>query len=61
MPENPHDSEDLRCEDEKLSEEKENERENDAPGEDQKRRSYYYDDAHGYEIYQPDESDGEEN
>ncbi len=27
---------------------------------DQQRRSYYYDDAHGYEIYNPDEDDDEE-
>ena len=24
-------------------------------GEDQKRREYYYDDAHGYEVYKPEE------
>ena len=24
---------------------------------DQKQRGYYYDDAHGYEIYKPDEED----
>ena len=24
---------------------------------DQKRREYYYDDAHGYEKYEPDEED----
>ena len=28
---------------------------------DQKRRSYYYDDAHGYEVYNPDEEDEEED
>ena len=36
---------------------------NDAPedsdtskwSEDQKRREYYYDDAHGYEVYEPEE------
>ena len=28
--------------------------------EDQKRREYYYDDAHGYEVYEPDEEDKEE-
>jgi hypothetical protein len=28
---------------------------------DQKRRSYYYDDAHGYEVYDPDEADEEED
>ena len=26
-------------------------------GEDQKARSYYYDDAHGYETYDPDADD----
>lgn len=26
-------------------------------GEDQKNRRYYYDDSHGYEIYNPDEED----
>ena len=29
-------------------------------GEDQKRREYYYDDAHGYEVYEPDEDDKED-
>ena len=28
---------------------------------DQKKKSYYYDDAHGYEIYNPDEDEDEEN
>ncbi|MGI8786340.1 MAG: hypothetical protein ACR2HG_01080 [Pyrinomonadaceae bacterium] len=27
--------------------------------EDQKEKSYYYDDAYGYEIYNPDEDDDE--
>lgn len=27
---------------------------------DQQKRSYYYDDAHGYEIYNPDEDDDED-
>ena len=27
----------------------------------EKRRSYYYDDAHGYEIYEPDAEGDEEN
>ncbi len=31
-----------------------------AWSEDQRERGYYYDDAHGYEIYQPDEEDEEE-
>jgi hypothetical protein len=25
--------------------------------EDQKKREYYYDDAHGYEVYNPDEKE----
>ncbi|MEP6789483.1 MAG: hypothetical protein ABJB40_13675 [Acidobacteriota bacterium] len=28
--------------------------------EDQKERGYYYDDAHGYEVYEPDEDEKEE-
>ena len=28
--------------------------------EDQKRREYYYDDAHGYEVYRPEEDEKEE-
>jgi hypothetical protein len=27
---------------------------------DQQKRSYYYDDAHGYEIYKPDEDEEKE-
>lgn len=27
--------------------------------EDQKTRQYYYDDAHGYEVYKPEEDDSE--
>ncbi len=27
--------------------------------EDQKERSYYYDDAHGYEVFEPDEDEKE--
>lgn len=27
--------------------------------EDQKKREYYYDDAHGYEVYEPDEDEKE--
>ena len=29
--------------------------------EDQKERGYYYDDAHGYETYDPDEEDEEKS
>lgn len=40
------------------------EHEKDAPeeaswNEDRKNRGYYYDDAHGYEVYVPDEDDEE--
>ena len=39
--------------------------EKDAPdaaswGEDQKNHEYYYDDAHGYEIFNPDNEDEDE-
>ena len=29
--------------------------------EDQKQREYYYDDAHGYEVYEPDRDDDEDS
>jgi hypothetical protein len=29
--------------------------------EDQKKREYYYDDAHGYEVYEPEEDENEED
>jgi len=45
MPENPHDKEDL---------------EKETAEEVQKQRSYYYDDAHGYEVYAPDDDEEEE-
>ena len=59
MTENPHENEDLRPPREKLSEKKSDEEQNGAWSEDQKKRGYYYDDAHGYEIYK-DEFDNEE-
>jgi hypothetical protein len=31
----------------------------DTWSEDQKRREYYYDDAHGYEVYEPEEDEVE--
>lgn len=34
--------------------------EKDVWSEDQKKRRYYYDDAHGYEIYKPEEDDEED-
>ncbi len=40
---------------EKPSVEKEDEQDNWS--DDQREKSYYYDDSHGYEIYNPDEDD----
>ena len=34
-----------------------NEPQKDSWGKDQQNREYYYDDAHGYEVYVPDEED----
>ena len=34
--------------------------ENDSWAEDQKERGYYYDDAHGYSVYTPDDEEKEE-
>ena len=34
--------------------------ENSVQGKDLKKRSYYYDDSYGYEIYQPDEAEKRE-
>lgn len=61
MPENPHKKEDLKKKAEKSFAEQEKTGENGAAGEDQKRRSYYYDDACGYEIYDADEEETEED
>ena len=52
MPENPPDKEDLEKEDGQPAE-------NSSASDDQKTRSYYYDDACGYEIYDADEDDEE--
>ncbi|CAN5636820.1 hypothetical protein BH20ACI4_BH20ACI4_19050 [soil metagenome] len=47
-----------KCETEKKeTAEEKAEKEKDVWSEDQKNRRYYYDDAHGYEVYQPDETD----
>lgn len=61
MTENPHEKEDLPEADEKPVEEFENADENGAWSEDQKRRSYYYDDACGYEVYDAGEEEAEED
>ena len=42
-----------------IKKEKSDEREKASWAEDQKKREYYYDDAHGYEIYVPPDIDEE--
>ncbi len=60
MPEKPKD------ENETDKKSDETERETDEKNEgawsrDQREKSYYYDDAHGYEIYNPDEDEDDED
>lgn len=43
-----------------IEKDKNEERENSSWGEDQKTREYYYDDAHGYEVYHSEEDEKEE-
>lgn len=44
-----------KCEEQKIENETEkDEAEKDVWSEDQKKRRYYYDDAHGYETYDPE-------
>ena len=61
MTENPHENEDLDTSSEKPSEEPADEEESGAWSEDQKRRSYYYDDACGYEVYDAEADDTDED
>jgi hypothetical protein len=61
MPENPPEKKDLPPEREKLSGKKETAPEKSAWSTDQKEKKYYYDDAHGYEVFDPDQDDAEEN
>ena len=44
-----------------IEEETKDAREKASWSEDQKKREYYYDDAHGYEVYKPDEDEKDEN
>ena len=55
MPENPQDKEDSPPEKEKNK--PETPESDGAWSEDQKKRGYYYDDACGYEVYDPDDED----
>jgi hypothetical protein len=57
MPENPREKEDLEEKKEKSAKDAEKS----SPGEDQKKRSYYYDDACGYEVYNANEDQEDEN
>jgi hypothetical protein len=61
MPENPHEKEKLTESEEKPSAKQEKSDKNGAWSEDQKKRGYYYDDACGYEIYDADEEEKEED
>ncbi len=61
MTENPHEKEDLNEPRENPSENAAKPDENGAWSEDQKRRSYYYDDDCGYEIYDADDDETEED
>jgi len=60
MPEKPKEKKDSLRKTEKIAEEKRENKNEGAWSEDQREKSYYYDDAHGYEIYNPDEDDDEE-
>lgn len=57
MTENPHEKDLIPKNKEKVSPACEEREEKDTWAEDQKERGYYYDDAHGYEIYTDDEED----
>lgn len=47
-----------KCEDEKRENgEEKSEEQKDVWSEDQKNRRYYYDDSHGYEIYDPEKDE----
>ncbi|MBK8466606.1 MAG: hypothetical protein IPL32_12310 [Chloracidobacterium sp.] len=54
MPETPKEKRD-------IEKEKNVEREKDSWREDQKKHEYYYDDAHGYEEYDPNEPEVEDD
>jgi hypothetical protein len=60
MPENPKEKIDKEKEAEKLPEDECETDEKSSWSQDQREKGYYYDDAHGYEIYNLDEDDEEE-
>ena len=57
MTENPHDKTDLEQKREKLSETPEKKSEKSSWSKDQKKKTYYYDDSHNYEVYNPDKEE----
>ena len=61
MPEKPKEKKDKDCKAEDLPEKDSENGDKDSWSSDQKEKSYYYDDSHGYEIYNPDEDDEEDS
>ncbi len=61
MPENPKEKIDKESEAEKSRRDESETDEKSSWSRDQREKGYYYDDAHGYEIYNPDEDDAEED
>lgn len=61
MPEKPKEKSDKAEESENSPDEKPETGDEDSWSRAQKERSYYYDDAHGYEIYNPDEDDEDDD
>ncbi|MDQ3324006.1 MAG: hypothetical protein M3525_16450 [Acidobacteriota bacterium] len=61
MPEKPKNENDKECEPKNSPENKPEIGDADSWSQEQRERSYYYDDAHGYEIYNPDEDDEDED
>lgn len=59
MPEKPQEKKSAKKKIEKTGDKKPKECDEFARSGEQNQRSYYYDDACGYEIYQPDEDDEE--
>lgn len=55
MPEKTKQKEDSQKQEEREAEKSLTEADKDTWSADQREKSYYYDDAHGYEVYNPDE------
>ncbi len=61
MPEKPKNEKDEESEPEKLPARKPETGDEDSWSVDQRKRDYYYDDAHGYEIYNPEDDDDDDD